>query len=689
MAIKSIKINNLLSFDSIVINDLSTITCIVGQNNSGKSNLLKLLKFFYTKLDNKKAITPEFNSYYSSIGTITIKYDISRIQKIVTSNNKFKSNYFLHIEKTFFKKFKFNNELEITLTVNSDDSTFFSIKDSDVLSIIKNIYPFFDIDTRHIELYDWDKLWYIISRLKSFNVNDLKTDKVIEFFDKQISEESNSYSDYIHKIERVTEVSSYNYREKVLNYVKAGLKGHTFLNNGEELISQSDGTNSFRYIQVFLDLIISLTRREYIDPTVFIDEPEVGLHPKKCEELIYNLFYTYTSFIQTKPLREAGKYKTPNPKIIFSTHSPSIVKYIIKLFDKDQVILHFSKITSTKVKKMNSQFADSRFLDRFSDNEARLFFSKFILFVEGETEVEVFSNKKLLNKYPHLASIDIYQTADNSLLKNINPAYSNTSIPYLLLFDIDKVIEFSEDKSKIKIKNHSGIYHLLDKIDNELYNYLKGGFFYKENRINKKIVSKIIGLLKKDFSFDKNTMIMTNYHLYHSLIEEIAKYTKKDNVKYLKTTFEECFINENSYELFIDWLKSDYSVLCKKNKENLNTLLASLPIEKDTIIIFFRVLFEGKSNNQHKYKDIEKITDEPIKSIFSNFKLKTTNGIIKKANGWTTSFLNYSIDRIEDKVKTEISNSSENYEKEFFEKFDILFKFYFEELNDIICKTKF
>lgn len=42
-------------------------------------------------------------------------------------------------------------------------------------------------------------------------------------------------------------------------------------------------------------------------------------------------------------------------------------------------------------------------------------------------------------------------------------------------------------------------------------------------------------------------MIMTNYHLYHSLIEEIAKYTKKDNVKYLKTTFEECFINENKF----------------------------------------------------------------------------------------------------------------------------------------------
>ncbi|EBU7006558.1 ATP-binding protein, partial [Salmonella enterica subsp. enterica serovar Kintambo] len=73
---------------------------------------------------------------------------------------------------------------------------------------------------------------------------------------------------------------------KVLNYVKVGLDGQTFQIDGKKLEIQSDGTNSFKYIEIFLSLLISLTRRDYITPIVFIDEPEIGLHPKKSEQLI-------------------------------------------------------------------------------------------------------------------------------------------------------------------------------------------------------------------------------------------------------------------------------------------------------------------------------------------------------------------------------------------------------------------
>lgn len=65
---------------------------------------------------------------------------------------------------------------------------------------------------------------------------------------------------------------------------------------------QSDGTNSFKYIEIFLSLLISLTRRDYITPIVFIDEAEIGLHPKKSELLIENLHDIYMSFKKTKKL---------------------------------------------------------------------------------------------------------------------------------------------------------------------------------------------------------------------------------------------------------------------------------------------------------------------------------------------------------------------------------------------------
>lgn len=76
MSIKAIKIKNLLSFDEIEILNFKDINCIVGVNNVGKSNLLKLIRFFYNKLDNIKVLSPELNNRYSSYGSITITYII-------------------------------------------------------------------------------------------------------------------------------------------------------------------------------------------------------------------------------------------------------------------------------------------------------------------------------------------------------------------------------------------------------------------------------------------------------------------------------------------------------------------------------------------------------------------------------------------------------------------------------------
>ncbi|MDB2258948.1 ATP-binding protein, partial [Klebsiella pneumoniae] len=111
-------------------------------------------------------------------------------------------------------------------------------------------------------------------------------------------------------------------------------------------------------------------------------------------------------------------------------------------FSTDQQILHFSKKNkhSTKISKLNSQYSDLRFINMFSDNEARLFFSEYILFVEGSTEMEVFQNSSLARIYPDLGRIDIY-ASDDVMLRNINPTYSQAAIPFLIVKDIDKVIK--------------------------------------------------------------------------------------------------------------------------------------------------------------------------------------------------------------------------------------------------------
>ncbi|TOQ50699.1 hypothetical protein CGG93_25350, partial [Vibrio parahaemolyticus] len=89
---------------------------------------------------------------------------------------------------------------------------------------------------------------------------------------------------------------------------------------------------------------------------------------------------------------------------------------------------------TTTINVLNSTYNNESFINTFSDNEARLFFSDFILFVEGETELEVFGNMSLSDHFSHLKHIDIYKSSSNVIGERINPSYSNSAIPYIFLF---------------------------------------------------------------------------------------------------------------------------------------------------------------------------------------------------------------------------------------------------------------
>ncbi len=707
MGIKSIKIKNLLSFDELIINNLNDVNCIIGKNNTGKSNLLKLIKFFYSKLDNKRELPPTLNSNYSSFGTISIVYDTSRIYKIVTSNtNKGKSTFFKHIYNTLFMDGQ-KDTFELVLKINYDNSTKWSITNNEILSTINYLYPFFEIETRHIDLYDWDKLWLIVSRLKSFNINNIKDDDIINFFDEKISQDSNSYKEYIETIQNITKTGQYNYREKVLNFVKAGLKGHTFLIDEKSLETQSDGTNSHKFIEIALELLISLSRRDYISPTVYIDEPEIGLHPKRNEELIYKLHDVYKSYEKTKEEREKRKYKTPYPKIIFSTHSPNIVKEIIKLFETKQQILHFSKNNknNTIVQKMNSTYDDERFLNIFSDNEARLFFSNFILFVEGATEQEVFLNKKLINSFTNikgekfLQNIDVYPS-NNVILKYINPSYSNTSIPYLVLYDADKIINIDIQKNKLSF--HSTNLNLPHYISLYRNTYI-GSKKYLIYNFLKQLIEKEKSLV---LDIDNNKLYIQN-HDYSLMINNINKnFGKKENYFFNKTTIEEVLINANSFCLFKKWLFDEFKKSVKKsyNKNTPECIIKKIHKKKikeikefkkwiDTNfqsnkekITAFILLFGGKTEtsvkiNNENYPLLNEDFRNKIKKIkkayFENKSSLNLGYLLSKTSGWTTSFLDFSINKIEKNIlETDIKKRKEEFRKKF--------KNNFEEFYDII-----
>ncbi|NEG87241.1 retron Eco8 family effector endonuclease [Pantoea agglomerans] len=697
MSVKSIKISNLLSYNSLLINEIKDLNCIIGKNNSGKSNLLKLLRFFYQKIEGRKVLPPSLNSNYSSFGSITIEYDLSRIKSIVTSSRSKKTDFTKHIYNTFFNEDRhkdlifpgqkefFSDSIKLTLFVNKDESIKWSTSDYKKIKLIGYLFPFFDIETRHIDLYDWNKLWLLVSRLKSFKVEKLKTDELIEFIDSRISENSLGYKDYISKIQEITKTTKYSYREKVLNFVRIGIKGQTFNIDGQDLGTQSDGTNSFEFINIFLNLLISLTRREFISPIVFIDEPETGLHPKACEELMLRLHDNFTSFSKTSTERQKGRYATPYPKILFSTHSPHITKITLKMFKERQQVLHFTKDAhnNTCFSYMRSQFSDEKFINTFSDNESRLFFGNFILFVEGETEIEAFSNRKLIKKFDFLDKVDIYKTSSTVNLFNLNPNINNTSIPFLYVFDMDKAFDFkfSNKKAIINLKKNGELFSFKPtQLKEEIKKYERG--FSDEYKQIARSLKEIESFDNASFDYNKISHFFTDSSqlVIDKLTLAVSTYSSKKNIIFLSTTFEGCLINEYSSSLFFKWLSHEHQI---DVSSIINRLATSSAFSEKILISFLRIIFNGKSEILTKFGQIE--SKEKSSNRYTHHAARrvlkiTERAFLKygdktdKTSGWVTRFLNFAIEEIEN------SEPDEGFERKF--------SVYFPELYSILNKLR-
>nr|WED67841.1 retron Eco8 family effector endonuclease [Pectobacterium colocasium] len=404
--------------------------------------------------------------------------------------------------------------------------------------LIKTLFPFFYIETRHINLYDWNSIWKMVSSINSFNFSEVKKEDLLAFLDEKISTKRGNYKKYIERVESAIHTKPYSYKDKVVNYLKIVLDGDIFTNKGEDLHVQSDGTNSHKYLEVILSLLISLTRTEFINPIIYIDEPEIGLHPKLSESFIENLSLTYKKYDKTSKEIETNKYSTPYPKLIFSTHSSSLLKLTLKSFLDNQQVLHFSKGSdgATKVSKLNSKYDDARFINMISDNEARLFFSEYILFVEGATEVELFRNYNLQKLFPVLKRLDVYD-CDEVMLKNINPGYSNAAIPFLIVKDIDQiaVIDFSNSKFNFNAKGKEIINKAIKNNKLDYFSRRRNPFFdtakFLSSQDGRKVTFNNNGLRFKQFSIGR-------------VISGVNFLSSRDNVFYTSTTIEGSLINE-------------------------------------------------------------------------------------------------------------------------------------------------
>jgi len=185
-----------------------------------------------------------------------------------------------------------------------------------------------------------------------------------------------------------------------------------------------------------------------------IEEPEAFLHPQKQKEL-------YQDILQAK---------SANLRIIVTTHSPYIISET--KFSQLGLVRKEGEHSSLYVPEISSK-RDEEIFDAYSDEiNAALFFAEKIIIVEGESDARVI--KTLLRK--HLGAkhhrISIISSSGN---KNFSPylkmikAWSAAKIPHLVITDFDSITKTTDRAiftgaraAGYTIAGEQGLYSLID-----------------------------------------------------------------------------------------------------------------------------------------------------------------------------------------------------------------------------------
>jgi len=240
-----------------------------------------------------------------------------------------------------------------------------------------------------------------------------------------------------------------------------------------------------------------------------LDEPELFLHPHLQRNLVKTL----------KQFQERFEELNVKLQVITSTHSPYILNpikidnlTIIKKYNNEFSIIKLYEEDFTNDKKLK------RNLEILISNFSEIFFSRFIIMFEGESEVAalpVFAEKldKDFDKY----GVSLLNAKGVGNIQNFEKLINMLKIPNAILIDKDSVDDFSDNKNIfISGKNKKDAFEaeILNNVDfkiilqslielcsedtnNDRLNDLKGKFEYIKYK-NPETILKAYNHLKDD-----------------------------------------------------------------------------------------------------------------------------------------------------------------------------------------------
>ena len=644
---------------------LSELNVLIGENGTGKTNLLEAINYFYNNLTDNNVHTDIFdeNNRYSNEVRITLVYDFTEILKITKSNTD-EMKFFDRAEEGISDKFWPYYQKIIKLATEAKDKKIkvelSQIKGKSIQwnygypkrFVFKSLFPVFFINTRNLDVTEWERIWDALGELgKISNQGRKKVEKDL----KDLLKNGNSeIGKNIRNISTVFSQSDASIKEATTKdfaktLVKLYLSGDTIQNSGRRLGYFSAGTNSVKYIELLLKIINIIAVTKLKEPIVLFDEPEIGLHTCFLDEL---------SDIMTTDDKKLH--------LVVSTHSSRLVKNLIikslwlTLFSV-KLVDGYSNIR--RMRKFSQYSPESKY--RVADDHINAYFSRAILFVEGETELELFANPYLKLLFPALTQVDVFKAMTQKPVLNVmNPGKNRIDTPYLCLIDLDKALAHDREHNKLNLQKEfigdkkTEKYFFRNRQETETYLYHQ-----------RKHIEAMAKALRVHYFLPYYSCKDENFK---TLVKAIHEYLLGYHVFTLETTIEGSLINKRTEAFALAFLqKKKKAQAFNKYKTYWDTLAATDKINS------LRLVYNGKSDLMFgKIKDLRKPEQDYISE--SSIGSKTCGWVSEYIDDYFSGWFVDDIDHTEKKFQQLLTDQKKK--KEIIKRF----KYDFPELNDLM-----
>lgn len=647
MGITYIKIRNFKAARKIDYDfSRGKVNCLVGKNGVGKTTIDKAIIYFYEMAKKSYAMEDVIDKKnpYIQKASIEICFDFTKLFDCRESND------YLESVIDEIRPYMIDNKLAIKFyQFKNGGIKWWPISDRFIIEKVLRFFPVYMVQTKCVDINAWSELWDVVTDIA---ITGIKEDKNIVWGRLKDNFEKIYGSKYAKVIDIVDNaikreqlsINERDFKKRFKNALMSNFGGEMFMFDDQRVDYYSDGINTLKYLSLLLKLLSELSTLSWKEVMIILDEPEISLHLQFIEELASVIVVA------------AAKVN-----FLIATHSTRLISTLLsETTDEFKVICNQVCVRNgyTYIRLISDIVKDKeKYLMR--DNEAESYFADALVFVEGQTEIQLLKNKNIVKLFPKLKKVTIYNTNSNdSTTELIHPSYNNPAIPFLILIDMDKVLNYSKPKNRFYISKSN---HVVNPLCNDSIKAKEKYLYYSSKKkatyIQRKKVQRY---LEKEICANK---FYNDSKIYDNLIMEVKKYCKAYRTIVFKTTIEGAIVCKESLNVFYEWLKNYWG----------DTEYGKYYQEVSGYDIYGQIsiargVFHGKTDYLFKFRK-----DMVPNAIFSIIK-KYKSG--DKVDGWVLAFFDWFFENYMDDT---VENNEQTFRQFFPELYEVV-----QYINDMI-----